>query len=335
MDDQGSENNRGGEALLGPLTALEERLSKAQSRLSRSRRELLQAILEDAAETCFLSSPELAKRYNVDAATVVRTIQALGHDRFADFTADLRQHFMTRLTPYTIMSNEAKAERSLEDRIQFSLERDAGNLHALRTSVDVDRVVELARQIHSAKRILIVGVDQAAALSYFFAYTLRVIGLAAESPVGSAGYLQHSISGLTENDLVIAISFGRSLKATVETVLQARRRRVPTFGITDSDTTPIARHCDAYLVASITSSAFSGSYVVPMALLNGVLIACSHFNAERSLDVLRRAEKEYRSGSRWYSEPTAEAKTKSGTKRAVSKGKDSTIRARPKKTRSE
>src|SRR5881394_1987599 len=64
-------------------TALETRLTEAQSRLGPHRQQLIGAILANCEESCFLSSRELAKRYQVDAATVVRTVQALGYRGFA------------------------------------------------------------------------------------------------------------------------------------------------------------------------------------------------------------------------------------------------------------
>ena len=97
--------------------------------------------------------------------------------------------------------------------------------------------------MHRSRRILVVGVDLAASLAWFLAYGLAPLGFAAEAPVGSAGNLQHRIDALTGEDLVIAISFGRCLRETVESVLRARDRGVPTFGITDGSTTPLAMYC--------------------------------------------------------------------------------------------
>jgi DNA-binding MurR/RpiR family transcriptional regulator len=74
----------------------------ARSALSRQRRQLIREILDNPKEAYFLSSRELARRFNVDAATIVRTIQALGYERFADFAADLREHFVRQITPYTV-----------------------------------------------------------------------------------------------------------------------------------------------------------------------------------------------------------------------------------------
>jgi DNA-binding MurR/RpiR family transcriptional regulator len=121
--------------------------------------------------------------------------------------------------------------------------------------------------------------------------------------VGSTGNLQHKIDLMTEKDLMVAISFGRCLRETVEAVERAHGRGVPTFGITDSDTTPIALHCDDYVVASTSSPSFTGSYVAPMALLNTIIVACAHLRPKRALAMLSRTEQEYRTGNRWYHDP--------------------------------
>jgi len=265
-------------------------------------------MLDNPEETFFLSSRAMAKRYDVDAATIVRTIQALGYDRFADFAADLRRHFVARVTPYAVMKAAAREKRSLADHVRHSIERDTENLSVLRSSLDPARVLELAKRMHRSRRILIVGVDLAAPLAAFLAYGLAPLGFDADAPVGSAGNLQHKVRVLTPKDLLIAISFGRCLRETVESVVRANDRGVPTFGITDSDTTPIALTAGAYLIASISSPSITGSYVAPMALMNAILVACALIQPKRSLAFLRQTEAEYRSGARWYEEPNRHAK---------------------------
>src|SRR6185503_12070206 len=283
------------------LTSLEVRF--AQSPLSGGRRRLIREILDNHEQTFFLSSREMAKRYNVDAATIVRTVQALGYERFADFAADLRQHFVNHITPYTVLKAATQQKRSVTDQVQHCLERDVESLSVLRSSLETKRAVELAKKIHEARRILVVGVDLAASLAWFLAYGLTPLGFDAESPVGSTGNLQHKIDLLTDTDLVVAISFGRCLRETVEAVQRAHARGVPTFGITDSSTSPIALHCDDYLLASTSSPSFTGSYVAPMALLNTIIVACAHLRPKRALAMLGRTEQEYRTGNRWYQEP--------------------------------
>src|SRR5215510_1504898 len=287
----------------GSPTAIESRFAEARSRLGPHRQQLIRAIVDHCEETCFLSSRELAKRYDVDAATVVRTVQALGYKGFGDFADDLRQHLMTRITPCTALKAATRERRSVADNVDHSLDKALDNLNLLKSNLDRDSVVDLARLIHRSRRVLVVGVDFAASLAYYFAYGLVTLGFDAEAPVGSEGNLQHKLKLLTPKDLLIAISFGQCIRVTVDSVLRARKQGVNTFGITDSDTTPIARHCESYLIAGVFSPSFLNSYVAPMALINAIHVACAHLNPKRSLTQLKPTDKEYLSGARWYREP--------------------------------
>jgi DNA-binding MurR/RpiR family transcriptional regulator len=285
-------------------TDIERRFAEARPRLRVRRQRLIQAILETPDETFYLSSREMARRFEVDPATIVRTIQALGYERFADFSTDLRKHFVSRITPYTVMKATAREQRSIADHVRLSLARDQENLNLLAGALDKEKIQALSRQLHRSRRIVVVGVDLAAALAEFLAYALRVLGLDTEAPIGSAGNLSHNIKHLTSRDLVIAISFRRGLRETINSVITARKAGVPTFGITDSGMTPIAQYCDDYLIAPIQSPSFAGSYVAPMALLNTIVIASAHQNPARSLAILREHEEEYKSGARWFKEPS-------------------------------
>ncbi len=297
-------------------TPIEVRFAQAQPRLNPRRQQLVRAILDNPGENFYLSSREMARRFGVDAATIVRTIQALGYDRFADFAADLRRHFVTHITPYTVMKAAAREHRTLADRIRHSVERDSENLSVLRSSLDVERIIELAKLVHRSRRILVVGVDLAASLAWFLAYCLPPLSLAGEAPVGSSGNLQHRVDMMNDKDLLIAISFGRCLRETVEAVERANARGATTFAITDSDTTPIARLADHYLTATVASPSMTGSYAAPMALINAILVACAHYKERRSLALMRQLEKDYASGARWYQESTGRGKQGEGSTRA-------------------
>ncbi len=288
-------------------TTLEERLAKASPRLNLSRRKLLAEILDNSEETYFLSSRELAKRYGVDAATIVRTIQALGYDRYAEFLADLRAHFVLRISPYTVMKAAAQQKRTISGYVEHSLEMELNNLSQLRSTLTAGKVIETARTISRARRILVVGIDLAAALSHLLSYSLASLGFDSEAPVGSAGNLRQKIRLMDPKDLLIAISFGRCLKETVEAVIRARQSGVPTFGITDSDNSPIARFCDSHWVASIANPSFNASYVAPVAAINALLVACAHLQQDRSLAWMKEKEKELKSGNRWYTPGPGEA----------------------------
>ncbi|HKY28425.1 MAG TPA: MurR/RpiR family transcriptional regulator [Pyrinomonadaceae bacterium] len=287
----------------GKASVLERRLAAAQTRLNPRRRQLVRAILDSAEETCFLSSRELAKRYRVDATTILRATQVLGYESYADFAADLRHHFVSRITPYTVLKAATREKRSVADHIDHALEKAQENINTLKSELDRQRIIEVAKLIKRSRRVIVVGLDFAASLAVYLAYGLSALGFDAEAPAGSTGTLQHKVKVLTPKDVLIAISFGQCLRDTVEAVLRAKKQDVPTFGITDGDTTPIARYCDNHLVASVASPSFLNSYVAPTAAITAIHVACSHVDPKRALTLLRPTDREYASGPRWYREP--------------------------------
>ncbi len=281
-------------------TRLEARFIESQVNLSASRKRLLNRILDEPHEAFFLSSREMAKRYGVDSSTIVRTIQAMGYEKFADFAHDLRHHFVSQITPYTAMKAATQKNRSVADYVRQSVEQDLKNLNALKAGFDADKIIKIAKQIHLSRRIIVVGVDFAAPLAMSLAYGLGRLGFDAEAPTGSTGVVQNKIRIMTKKDLLIAISFGRGLRETVEAAKRARRQNVPTFGITDGDKTPIARFCEQYVIASTTRTSFLDSYVAPVAVINAILVACAHSQPKRALELLEQTDKEDSDGARWY-----------------------------------
>lgn len=281
-------------------TPLEERLRRAEPGLSAGRRRLLRAILAHSEDTYYLTSRKLAERYRVDAATIIRTIQALGYEKYGDFVSDLRSHFVLNITPYTVMKAAAREHRRIADHVEHSLEVDTRNLSALRSGLAAGQVVAFARKLARARRTLVVGVDLAGTLSYLLAYLLMALGFNAEAPVGSTGHVQQKINLLGPKDLLIAISFGRCLRETVNAAVRARARGIPTFGITDSERTPIARHCDSFWITPIGNPTFNGSYVAPVAAINALAVACAHIHPQRTLALLKQKQEELVSGTRWF-----------------------------------
>jgi len=282
-------------------TQLGTRFFDTHADLSSSRQRLLRQIIDESDETFFLSSRQMGRRYNVDSATIIRTVQALGYEKFADFAQDLREHFVTRITPYSAMKAAEQTSRSIADRVRQSVDQDLENLNSFRANLDADKIVEIAKQINQARRIVVIGIDFAASLAESLAYALVRLGFDADAPIGSSGVVQNKIKIMTPKDLLIAISFGRGLRDTIGAVLSARQRNVPSFGITDSDRTPIAKYCDTYLIASTARTSFIDSYVAATAAINAVLVACAHSQSERSLEHLRESEEENFASNRWYS----------------------------------
>jgi DNA-binding MurR/RpiR family transcriptional regulator len=219
-------------------------------------------------------------------------------ESYKEFQIYLHELSVARATSLETMRS-APGQGSTTSLLQASMDHELKNLRALYSVLDLKRLAVVAKRVWKARRVLLLGGDVAASLVAYLEYHLRILGL----PVSSAtmpGMAVHTVRSLGKNDVVIAISFRRGLRMTVEGVEQARRQGAYCVGITDTYVSPIARFANEVYLASVDSLSFSASYAAPMALLNLLLVACAEDRHLHTLEIMKKVDEEQRRGFRWY-----------------------------------
>jgi len=273
-------------------------LAERIEQLSTRRQEIIRPILEHPREYVLLSVRALARRLHTDPATIVRIVHGLGFETYKHFQRHLHELSLAFATSLDTMQQSDAAAAS-NPPARDSLFRDLRNLQALKNSLDPERFTPLSKRIYGARRIVILGGDLAAVLAEYLGYHLNLLGL----PVvvaSSAGTITHTVRSLTDKDLVIAITFRRGLRQTVDGLQQARRNGAYCVGIADTYLSPLARTCHEIFLASVESVSFGASYVAPIALFNAMLTAIGEFRRSRTMEIVRQIDEEQRKGSRWY-----------------------------------
>jgi RpiR family carbohydrate utilization transcriptional regulator len=267
--------------------------------LSIKRQEIIRPILEHPREYVLLSVRAMAKRLKTDPATIVRIVRALGFGSYREFQRHLHELSLAFATALDTMQSGG-SDASMPSHVRDSLEQDLKNLQGLKNSLDARRLVALAKRFYDARRIVLIAGDLASTLATHFEYQLSVLDLPIVCAT-SAGRITHIVRVVNKQDLVIAISFRRGLRQTVEGVQQARARGAHCVGISDTYVSPLARDCDEVFLASIESTFFGTSYVAPVALVNAILAAVGQYRRSRTLALAKEIAEEQRKGPRWYS----------------------------------
>jgi DNA-binding MurR/RpiR family transcriptional regulator len=243
----------------------------------------------------------MAKRLNTDPATVVRIVRVLGFSNFREFQKHLHDLSIAFATSADTMQTGASSRDGRHSYVTDSIERDLKNLQALKNTLDASRLADLAKRIYEARRILILAGDLASFLADYLEYHLTLLGLPVFSAT-TAGRTVHLTRSLTKDDLVIAISFRRGLKQTVEGARHAKDHSAQVVAITDTFLSPLARVADDAFLAGIETTSFGASYAAPIALLNALLAACGQARAPETLRIVREISEEQRHGYRWFHE---------------------------------
>ncbi|HMD07590.1 MAG TPA: MurR/RpiR family transcriptional regulator [Candidatus Acidoferrum sp.] len=266
--------------------------------LSAKRQEIIRPILEHPRDYVLLSVRAMAKRLKTDPATVVRIVRGLGFASYRDFQRHLHDLSIAFATSLDTMQSAGKVT-SMPAYVRDALEQDLKNLHGLKNSLDAPRLVSLAKRFYDARRIVLLAGDLAAILADYLEYQITLLGLPVFTAT-SAGRIAHLVRTVNQRDLVLAISFRRGLRQTVEGVHLARARSAYCVGITDTYVSPLARECDEVFLASVESTSFGASYSAPVALVNAILAACGQYRRPQTLAILKEIAEEQRKGFRWY-----------------------------------
>ena len=273
--------------------------SELTRNLSPKRRELIGPVLDQPRHYVLMSVRKLADAVGADAMTVLRAIRGMGFTGYADFRSYLHELALAQSTQLDTLQPGLARESDVAGHLRESLSCDANNLTAVRRTVDVARVEALATRLYDARRIVLIGGDLAAVLVKFLQYNLSVIDLPAITGT-TPGEVVHAVRGLGKEDLVIAITFRRGLRQTVEGLRQARANGAYCVGLTDTHLSPLARFAHDYFVAPVEHTLYGVSYVAPMALLNLLVVACAATRRARTVRLLKAASDEQRTGFRWY-----------------------------------
>jgi len=268
--------------------------------LTAKRQEILRPVLEHPRGFVLLSVRAMAKRLNTDPATVVRIVRVLGFASFREFQKHLHDLSIAIATSADTMQ-AAPSDGGRYAHIADSIDRDLKNLHALKNTLDSARLSALAKRIYSARRIVLLAGDLASFLADYLQYQISLLGLPVFTAT-SAGRISHLTRSLTRQDLVVAISFRRGLRQTVEGAKKARDRGAYCVAITDTFLSPLASIANESFLACIESTSFGASYVAPVAFLNAMLAACGQVRKSETMEIVREISEEQRHGFRWFHE---------------------------------
>jgi DNA-binding MurR/RpiR family transcriptional regulator len=273
-------------------------LAERIEQLSIKRQEIIRPILEHPREYVLLSVRAMAKRLHTDPATIVRIVRGLGFGSYREFQHHLHELSLAFATSLDTMQSGGR-DPSMPAHVLESLEQDLKNLQGLKNSLDAQRLVSLAKRFHEARRIILLAGDLAIQLALYLEYQMSLLGLPIFAAT-STGRILHLVRSVNKQDLVMAISFRRGLRQTVEGAQQARARGAYCVGIADTYLSPLARECDEIFLASVESTSFGASYVAPVALFDSLLAAVGQYRRSQTLAIVKEIAEEQRKGFRWY-----------------------------------
>lgn len=202
-----------------------ERIQTKYSELTPSFRKLADFILQRPLDAAFMTATEMARRMEVDAATVVRFAQTLGYSGFRELIKEVQRVVRAELTASYSATLEVTDDVGLFHSL---LENERHNLTLTQARL-TEQANAVLPALLNARRIWVAGQGSCAHLAALCASALREVDLPAVSiapdPLEAAVHLK----GVGAEDLVIGFSLTGMDLGVADAVRFARQRGAKTL----------------------------------------------------------------------------------------------------------
>jgi DNA-binding MurR/RpiR family transcriptional regulator len=245
------------------------RTGDAGMRLSRKQRTLVSYIEHNPKFAAFATAAELGQRVGVHPSTVVRLAQLLGYDGFPAFQEMIRHRYLNSLDAIGVMN--AHADERHGDVVLASIDQDARNLSATRSTLDAEAVRRVAWLIAQAPATLILGAGSHGGLAVIFSHLCRYMGLPVDAEIRGSVSIAARLAGVKPGDVVIGTAAWWVVQETRAALAVARERGATTVAIVENRASDLAQVADHVLIARTESVSFFQSMVGPLAVLNAII----------------------------------------------------------------
>lgn len=257
--------------------SLSDYITERFDEFSRSQKDVARYIVDHLDEAAFQTAEELARRANTSSSTVVRFSQSLGFDGYPELQQSAIEEYRLKVSNGAGNAgnggNGAAALFSFDhSEFETSLGADYSNIEETARSLSREQIEGSLSALATARRVLIVGVDQMAFFASYMRHLLGLLDIRAEIIASPSQENIQRLSRMDEDTLLVAITSGRAHPLIVRALKLGRHRRARTLAITDATLSDVADHSELTLYYSSNGP----SYIRSNAALMGLVQALAH-----------------------------------------------------------
>ena len=223
------------------ITHLLTRIDLMMNSFSKGQKRIALYIEEHYDKAAFMTASKLGETVGVSESTVVRFATELGYDGYPRLQKAMQEMIRNKLT--SVQRIEVTSSRIGNSNVLDSvLNQDIDKIRRTieeTSHEDFNRAVD---EICNAKRIYIFGVRSTGAIAGFLAYYFELIfdNVVLINTTSATSTYEH-IFRITEDDVMIGISFPRYSSMAIEAMDFARSRGAHAVAITDSMASPLVQ----------------------------------------------------------------------------------------------
>lgn len=265
-----------------------QRLNHSGKRLSKSHRRIAECIVTHYDKAAFMTASKLGEYVGVSESTVVRFAAALGYDGFPQLQKALQELIRHRLTATQRL--EMTGDMGHAQVLNKVLKTDIQNIRTTLDELDLATFDAVIESILQARNLYVLGLRASAPLAEFFGHYLNFIFPNVHTVTSGVSDVFEQIARISDEDVLIGISFPRYTSHTVKAMKFAHSRGATLIAITDGPLSPLHAEANLCLMAKSDMASFVDSLAAPISLINALIVALSQRRRTQVTDYFDKME---------------------------------------------
>lgn len=256
------------------------KITEKYDKLSKGHKAIARFVIESYDKAAYMNVEQLSQITGVSEATVVRFSTEMGYEKYQKFQHAVWEYAKSKLTSIQRM-DLTYARLNTESVLTGILNADIEKIRSTLQMVDENEFETVVNTIFKAKRIYIIGLRSASYLAGLLGFYLNLMfdKVTVVSSI-SASEIFEQLFRVSEEDVVIGISFPRYSKRTIHALRYAKTKGATVIGITDGALSPVKVNADYSLLAQSDAESFVDSLVAPLSVINALIVALALKNKD-------------------------------------------------------
>lgn len=244
-------------------------MRQAYPKMSKGQKVIADFINANYDKAARMTAAKLGQSVGISESTVVRFASELGYAGYPQMQRAVQEMARNRLT--TLQRMELTDDMTGATLLRSVLRADLDNLRQTMERIDGAQFEAVADKMYEARRIYLLGVRSSAPLVQFMGYYLSYIMDNVRIVTSGINDILEQLVHIEKSDVLVAVSFPRYSRRTLDGVRYAHERGASVIAITDTQGAPLCRYADNVLVAQSNTSSFVDSLVSPFSVANALI----------------------------------------------------------------
>ena len=262
-----------GDMVMANTNDLLNRINNKYGSMSKGQKLLASYITDNFDKAVFLTAAKLGETVGVSESTVVRFAMSLGYKGYPEFQDNLEELVRNKLNSVQRMEvTYGRIEQS--EILETVLSSDSDKIKSTLEKIDHNAFELAVNTILGAKNIYVVGIRSCAPLASFLSFYLNyMFDNVKLLHTNSSSEIFEQMIRISEDDVIIGISFPRYSMRTLKALEFANNRSAKVITITDSIHSPMNLYSSCNLIADSDMASIVDSLVAPLSVINALIVA--------------------------------------------------------------